>query len=112
MPFHSEPTLGGPDDRGLAGVANRLYAVIYHCRHYVSWGYIEMSSAHFAGERHDESDESMVNVQRGTPRSAVSPTGGSALSGIVSRRSADVLLVTADRTHSARTHAPPIFPLL
>ena len=71
-----------------------------------------MSSAHFAGERHDESDESMVNVQRGTPRSAVSPTGGSALSGIVSRRSADVLLVTADRPHSARTHAPPIFPLL
>ena len=70
----------------VAGVANRLYAVIYYCRHYASWGYIDMSSAHFAGEHHDESDESMVNVQRGTPRSAASPTGGSALSGIVSRR--------------------------
>ena len=53
-------------------------------------------------ECHDESDESMVTGQRGSPRFAASPTGGLPLGKIVSRRSADVRLAASEQMHSGK----------
>ena len=67
------------------------------------------------GERHDESDESMVTVHMGCHRSAVSPMVSLVLNGAASRRSADVRLAASEQPHSVGTRVlpppPRIFPL-
>ena len=68
-------------------------------------------------ERHDESDDGMVTIHRGSPRSAASPMGGPALSGAASRRSAapptfaSSLLTGCTAWERAFYPPPPIFPL-
>ena len=58
--------------------------------------------------REERHDESMVTGQRGTPRSATPPIGRLPLGKSVSRRSADVRLVTlSSRTARERAFYPP-----